>query len=183
METCCGSVISISSRILIVGLSFLWVLVLGLLGRFMIMLNIHLLLLFLIELLVDLIGENYSIYLWHLGIALRHSGWQIILLALESECVNHMPLGLSTRCACFPGVSRLKMCRRLLPSFVLCLLNHALWSCNTSACSLILECVFLFLVDRVRRGVTSRLWDVGEEVGLFQDGITNIGIKWWFLRR
>lgn len=182
IKTSCCAIIPIRSVVIIISLI---IHVHVLLRRFSIVLNVHLMLLFLYLLLINLIWENDTINLRNMWVTLSHPVGNLVLLpSLNPKSVNHWPLGLSTRCsACFSGDSRLHG-----GNFLSSLRQHILlcvWITYTSASSLIQEGVFLFLIYWVgiRRGVTSSLRNIWEEVGLLKNRITNIGIKRWFLCR
>ena len=177
IKTSSSTIIPISSVIIVMGLAIL--LVHNLLRRFNIVLDVHLLLL----ILVNLIRENDTVDLWNLGVALCHSVIRgLILLPWDSESVDYWPLGLSARCA-----SRLSRDSRmnidLLPRLIL--QYHQILGVlisYTTASSMILESIFLFLVCW-EGGVTSRLSDIWEKIGLLEYRIADVGIKRWFLCR
>ena len=179
IKTSSSTIIPISSVIIVMGLAIL--LVHNLLRRFNIVLDVHLLLL----ILMNLIRENYTVDFWNMGVALCHCYSVIgglVLLPLDSESVDYCPLGLSARCA-----SRLSRDSRmnidLLPRLIL-QHHQILWVLisYTTASSMILESIFLFLVCW-EGGVTSRLSDIWEKIGLLEYRIAHVGIKRWFLCR
>lgn len=178
IKTSSSCIIPIRSVIIVMGLAVL--LVHYLLRRFNIVLDVHLLLL----ILMNLIWENNTICFWNLGVALCHSvNGSLILLPWDSESVDYWPLGLSARCT-----SRLSRDSRMHDVDLLArlVLQHhkMLWVLisYTTASSIILESIFLFLMGW-EGGVTSRLSNIWEKIGLLEHRIANIGIERWFLCR